>query len=126
MYKTRDEGYSCTVVVEGDQYVYNVSQLCCSPSPCSTMSPDKECVQSNVACRLIRKELSNTTSDQSRMSLDALDVATEQLSVAEIVVEEKQTLRDVQMKAYEQSLATLTLLNASVVALNEQSNFITG
>ena len=119
LYETRDEGYSCTVVVEGDQYVYNVSQLCCSPSPCSTMSPDKECVRSNVACRLVRKELSNTTSDQSRMSLDALDVATQQLLVAEIVVEEKRILHDLQMKAYEQSLATLTLLNASVVALNE-------
>ena len=119
LYETRDEGYSCTVVVEGDQYVYNVSQLCCSPSPCSTMSPDKECVQSNVACRLVRKELSNTTNDQSRMNSDALDVAIERLSVAEIVVEEKRILRDLQMKAYEQSLATLTLLEASVVALTD-------
>ena len=119
VYKTRDEGYSCTLAVEGNQYVYNVSQLCCSPSPCSTMSPERECVQSNVACRLVRNELSNTASDQSRVSLDALDVATKHLSVDEIAAEEKRILRDLQMKAYKQSLATLTLLNASIVALND-------
>ena len=53
------------------------------------------------------------------MSLDALDVATKQLSIAEIVVEEKQLLHDLQMKAYEQSLSTLGVVHASVAALNE-------
>ena len=113
MYETRDEGYSCTVAVDGDQNVYNVSQLCCSPSQCSTMSPDKECVQSNVACRLVRKMLSNTTSDIT------LDAARKKLSVAEILVKEKKILRDIQMKAYEQSLTTLALVNASTLVLNE-------
>ena len=115
MYETRDEGYSCTVAVDGDQNVYNVSQLCCSPSQCSTMSPDRECVQSNVACRLVRKMLSNT----SNINSNALDVARKELSVAEILVEEKKILRDIQMKAYEQSLATLALVNASTFVLNE-------
>ena len=118
-YETRNEGYSCTVAVDGNRNVYNVSQLCCSPSPCSTMSPDKECVQSNVACRLIRKMLSNTASSQIGVSLDALDAATMWLSVAEVAVEEKQILHDIQMKAYEQSLTTLAVVNASTVALNE-------
>ena len=115
MYETRDEGYSCTVAVDGDQNVYNVSQLCCSPSRCSTMSPDKECVQSNVACRLVRKMLSNT----SNINLNALDAARKELSVAEILVEEKIILRDIQMKAYKQSLATLALVNVSILVLNE-------
>ena len=115
-YETRNEGYSCTVAVDGNRNVYNVSQLCCSPSPCSTMSPEKECVQSNVACRLVRKMLSNTTSN---LSLDALDAALMQLSVAEVVVEEKRILRDLQIKAYEQSLTTLAVVNTSTVALNE-------
>ena len=119
VYETRNEGYSCTRSVDGVRYVYNVSQLCCSPSPCSTMSPERECVQSNVACRLIRKMLSNTAGSQVRESLVALDVARMQLSVAEVVVEEKQILRDIQMKAYEQSLSTLAAVNASTVALNE-------
>ena len=119
VYETHNEGYSCTRSVDGVRYVYNVSQLCCSPSPCSTMSPDRECVQSNVACRLIRKMLSNTAESQVRESLVALDVARMQLSVAEVVVEEKQILRDIQMKAYEQSLSTLAVVNASTVALNE-------
>ena len=112
MYETRDEGYSCTVAVDGDQNVYNVSQLCCSPSQCSTMSPGKECVQSNVACRLVRKMLSNT----SNINLDAVR---KELSVAEILVEEKKILCDIQMKAYKQSLATLALVNASTFVLNE-------
>ena len=119
VYETRNEGYSCARSVDGSRYVYNVSQLCCSTSPCSTMSPDRECVQSNVACRLIRKMLSNTAGSEIRESLDALDVARMQLSVAEVVVEEKQFLRDIQMKAYEQSLSTLAVVNASIVALNE-------
>ena len=114
MYETRDEGYSCTVAVDGDQNVYNVSQLCCSPSQCSTMSPGKECVQSNVACRLVRKMLSNT----SNLDLNALDTARKELSVAEISVEEKQILRDLQIKAYEQSLTALALVNASTFVLN--------
>ena len=115
MYETRDEGYSCTVAVDGDQNVYNVSQLCCSPSQCSIMSPGKECVQSNVACRLVRKMLSNT----SKINLNALDAARKELSVAEIIVEENKILHDIQMKAYEQSLATLALVNASTFVLNE-------
>ena len=53
------------------------------------------------------------------MSVDALDVATKQLSVAEIAVEEKRLLLDLQMKAYEQSLSTLAVVNASIAALNE-------
>ena len=53
------------------------------------------------------------------MSLDALDVATKQLSVAEISVEEKRILLDLQMKAYKQSLSTLAVVNASIAALNE-------
>ena len=124
VYETRNEGYSCTVAVDSNRNVYNVSQLCCSPSPCSTMSPDKECVQSNVACRLIRKMLSNTTSNQIRVSLDALDAALMQLSVAEVAIEEKQILRDLQMKAYEQSLTTLAVVNASTVALNENQDLL--
>ena len=118
-YETRNEGYSCTVAVDGNRNVYNVSQLCCSSSPCSTMSPDKECVQSNVACRLVRKMLSNTTSSQIGVSLDTLDAVRKELSVAEVVVEEKRILRDLQIKAYEQSLTTLVVVNASTVALNE-------
>ena len=113
MYDSRDEGYSCTVAVDGNQNMFNVSQLCCSPSQCSTMSSDKECVQSNVACRLVRRMLSNTS------SIKALDVARKELSVAKILVEEKQILRDIQMKAYEQSLTTLALVNASNLVLNE-------
>ena len=112
MYDTRDEGYLCTVAVDENQSMFNVSQLCCSPSQCSTMSSDKECVQSNVACRLVRKKLSNTSNN-------TLDVARKELSVAKILVEEKQILRDIQMKAYEQSLTTLALVNASTVVLNE-------
>ena len=112
MYDTRDEGYSCTVAVDGNQNMFNVSQLCCSPSQCSAMSSDKECVQSNVACRLVRKKLSNTSNN-------TLDVARKELSVAKILVEEKQILRDIQMKAYEQSLTTLALVNASTLVLNE-------
>ena len=106
MYDSHDEGYSCTVAVDGNQNMFNVSQLCCSPSQCSTMSSNKECVQSNVACRLVR---SNNT----------LDVAWKELSVAKILVEENQILRDIQMKAYEQSLTTLALVNASTLVLNE-------
>ena len=121
VYETRNEGYSCTVAVDGNRNVYNVSQMCCSPSPCSTMSPDKECVQSNVACRLVRKMLSNTTSN---LSLDALDAALMQLSVAEVAIEEKQILRDLQMKTYEQSLTTLAVVNASTVALNENQDLL--
>ena len=124
MYETRNEGYSCTVVVDGDRYAYNVSQLCCSPSQCSTMSPDKECVQSNVACRLVRRMLSNTINDQSRVSLDALDDARIQLSVAEVAVEEKRILRDLQMKVYEQSLSTLATVNESIVALRESQDLL--
>ena len=123
MYKTRNEGYSCTVAVDGDQYVYNVSQLCCLPSQCSTMSPDKECVQSNVACRLVRRMLPNTINDR-RMSLDALNDARMQLSVAEVAVEEKQIVRDLQMKAYEQSLITLATVNASIVAIRESQDLL--
>ena len=124
MYETRNEGYSCTVAVDGDRYAYNVSQLCCSPSQCSTMSPDKECVQSNVVCRLVRKMLLSTTDDQSRVSLDALDDARMQLTVAEVAVEEKRILRDLQMKAYEQSLSTLATVNASIVALRESQDLL--
>ena len=113
MYDTRDEGYLCTVAVDENQNMFNVSQLCCSPSQCSTMSSDKECVQSNVACRLVRKKLSNTS------NIKALDVAWKELSVAKILVEKKQILRDIQMKAYEQSLTTLALVNASTLVLNE-------
>ena len=124
MYESHNEGYSCTVAVDGDQYVYNVSQLCCSPSQCSTMSPDKECVQSNVACRLVRRMLPNTINDQSRVSLDALDDAKMQLSVAEVAVEEKRIVRDLQMKAYEQSLTTLATVNASIIALRESQDLL--
>ena len=124
MYETRNEGYSCTVAVDGDRYAYNVSQLCCSPSQCSTMSPDKECVQSNVACRLVRRMLSNTINDQSRVSLAALDDVRMQLTVAEVAVEEKRILRDLQMKAYEQSLSTLTAVNESIVALREGQDLL--
>ena len=113
MYDTRDEGYLCTVAVDENQSMFNVSQLCCSPSQCSTMSSDKECIQSNVACRLVRKMLSNTS------NIKALDVARKELSVAKILFEEKQILRDIQMKAYEQSLTTLALVNASTLVLNE-------
>ena len=119
MYETRNEGYSCTVTVDGGRYAYNVSQLCCSPSQCSTMSPDKECIQSNVACRLVRRMLPNTTND---LSLDALDDARMQLSIAEVAVEEKRIVHDLQMKAYEQSLTTLATVNASTVALRESQD----
>ena len=115
MYDSHDEGYLCTVAVDGKQNMFNVSQLCCSPSQCSTMSSDKKCVQSNVACRLVRKKLSNT----SDINSNTLDVARKELSVAKILVEEKQILRDIQMKAYEQSLTTLALVNASTLVLNE-------
>ena len=124
VYETRNEGYSCTVAVDGDRYAYNVSQLCCSPSQCSTMSPDKECVQSNVACRLVRRMLLNTTDDQSRVSLGALDDTRMQLTVAEVAVEEKRILRDLQMKAYEQSLSTLATVNESIVALGESQDLL--
>ena len=119
VHETRNEGYSCTAAVDGNWYVYNISQLCCSPSPCSTMSPEKECVQSNVACRLVRKMLSNTASSQIGVALDALDAARKELSIVETVVVEKQIIRNLQMKAYEQSRTTLATVNASTVALRD-------
>ena len=44
-------------------------------------------------------------------------------ATAEILVEEKKILRDIQMKAYEQSLTTLAFVNASTLVLNGSQLF---
>ena len=116
-YESRDVSYSCIVTVEGSSYVYNVTQTCCTPSACAVMSPSVECVQSNVACRLVRKQLLASASGQIRQSLEALDDASKELLMSESIIEEKRILLDLQMMVYEQSVATLAAVNASRVSL---------
>ena len=117
-YKSRDASYPCIVIVEGESYVYNITQACCTPSACAMMSPDVECVQSNVACRLVRKQLLGSSSGQVRQSLEALDNASTELLLSKNVAEEKRILQNLQMLAYEQSVTTLAAINASRVSLN--------
>lgn len=124
VYESRDVSYPCIVAVKGSSYVYNVTQTCCVPSPCAVMSPSVECVRSNIACRIVRKQLLESASGQIRQSLEALDYASQQLLMSENVVGEKRILLDLQMMAYEQSVATLAAVNASRASLNSSQELL--